>query len=105
MEILLDGRTDPEVTEVGDSTVTLPDGRRYSAYLMTREELSRIMDRHLVTGESLNGSYFCATDLVVVRNRGVTAMIDVVRDIVETEDIGNLLPRIADDGTRENPTM
>lgn len=108
IDILLQGGVDPECMELGDSIVTLPNGAKYSALMITREEIARIMNRHQVTGESLDGSYFCAPDLIVIRNKGVSAMVDVVRDIVhsqETECIAALLPCIGEDGVLEKPIM
>lgn len=104
-DILLEGGVEPEAMELGDSIVTLPDGTRYSAMLVTREEISRIMDRHAVSGESLAGAYFSTPDLVVVRRPGVSAMIEVIRDIVAAGDAPALLPRIRDDGVLEPPPM
>jgi hypothetical protein len=57
---------DPECMEVGDSIITLPDGSRYSAFMVTREEISRIMDREEKSGASLGGSYLCMPDSVPV---------------------------------------
>ncbi|GAA0422187.1 hypothetical protein Acor_81780 [Acrocarpospora corrugata] len=104
VNILLAGGVDPENLETGDSIVTLPGGEKYSALMMTREEISRVMDRQQSSAESLGGSYFCTPDLVVVRSRGVAAMIDIVRDLVESEEISRLLPRISNDGILEIPS-
>ncbi|MGI5274211.1 hypothetical protein ACQEUU_34100 [Nonomuraea sp. CA-218870] len=105
VSILLDGDADPEDLERGDAIVLLPRGDRYSALLLTREEVARVMDRGAESGESLSGSYFCTSDLVIVRLRGVTAMIDVIRDIVASGNISAYLPKIVDDGEIVVPTM
>ncbi|MEU7900305.1 hypothetical protein AB0B45_46665 [Nonomuraea sp. NPDC049152] len=105
VDILLDGDIDCEEMEVGDSIVTMPNGDRYSALLMTREEVSRVMDSHALSGESLGGSYFCTPDLIIIRFRGVTAMINVMRDIIESGEISLILPKISDGGTLDIPSM
>ncbi|MEU4328976.1 hypothetical protein [Nonomuraea dietziae] len=105
IDILRDGDIDCEEMEIGDSIITLPNGDRYSALLVTREEISRTMNRHVLSGESLGGSYYCAPDLIVIRSQGVTAMINVIRDIVESDRISSLLPRISDDGALDVPSM
>ncbi|MGJ6965672.1 hypothetical protein ACSDR0_27575 [Streptosporangium sp. G11] len=55
------------------------------------------MDRHAISGESLGGNYFSTPDLIVIRDKGVTVMVDVIRDIVHSGEIALLLPRIVDD--------
>jgi hypothetical protein len=105
LDILLEGEVDLENLERGDAIITLPSGDRYSALMVTREEVSRVMDRHAKSGEALAGGYFATPDLVVVRRAGVNAMIDVVRDIVHSGGIATLLPRISDEGSLDVPTM
>ncbi|WP_327584148.1 hypothetical protein OHA25_51455 [Nonomuraea sp. NBC_00507] len=105
VDILLDGNVDAGDMEAGDSIITLSTGERYSALLLTTEELSRIMNRHEHSGESLGGRYFCAPDLIVVREKGVMSMVDVIRDIVHSEDVPALLPRIGEDGRPILPEM
>ncbi|MEV8632559.1 hypothetical protein AB0395_12955 [Streptosporangium sp. NPDC051023] len=103
--ILQDGKEDLEQMELGDGIITLSSGVRYSILMVTREEISLIMDRHMVSGESLGGAYLAAPDLVIVRSKGVTNMIDVVRDIVNSGEIALLLPRIGEDGALDIPEM
>ncbi|MER6007437.1 hypothetical protein ABT120_53475 [Nonomuraea angiospora] len=105
VQILLDGDVDASDLEVGDSIITLPTGERYSALLVTADELLRIMNRHARSGESLSGRYFCAPDLVVVKEKGAASMIDVIRDIVLSGDLATLLPRIGEGGRLGLPEM
>lgn len=100
VDILLDGNVDAADLEVGDSIITLPTGERYSALLITRDQISRIMDRHQQSGENLSGRYFGTPDLIVVRDKGVAAMVDVIRDIVTSGDLPTWFPRI-----RENDQL
>lgn len=85
VDILIGGEDDPESVEIGDAIITLPTGDRYRALMMTVEEILRVMDNHAASGESLGGTYFCTPGLIVMRDKGVAAMIDVVRDIVHSE--------------------
>ncbi|MEV5494715.1 hypothetical protein AB0M50_04865 [Nonomuraea fuscirosea] len=94
VDILLDGNVDAAGLEVGDSIITLPTGERYSALLITLNQISRIMDRHRQSGENLSGRYFGTPDLIVVREKGVAAMVDVIRDIVTSGDLPTWCPRI-----------
>ncbi|GGS66272.1 hypothetical protein ACFFV7_03015 [Nonomuraea spiralis] len=105
IDILLDGDSDPSLLEVGDAIITLPSGARYSALMMTYGEVGRLLSRHEKSGESLAGRYWCAPDLIVVRDAGVESMVDVIRDILESEEIAALLPRIRTDGVMIKPDM
>ncbi|MEQ4718142.1 hypothetical protein [Nonomuraea sp. B19D2] len=96
---------DDESMELGDSIITLPNGVRYSACMMTKEEVTRIMEREEMSGESLSGSYLCQPDLVIIKNKGASAMVDVVRDIVKSGDIAKQLPRIGEDDEPDMPVM
>ncbi|MEV4476528.1 hypothetical protein [Nonomuraea sp. NPDC049504] len=62
----------------------MPTGERYSALLITLDQISRIMDRHQQSGENLSGRYFGTPDLIV----------DVIRDIVTSGDLPTWCPRI-----------
>ncbi|SDK63749.1 hypothetical protein SAMN05421874_109158 [Nonomuraea maritima] len=104
VDILGDRDVDVKDLEVGDSIITLSTGERYSALLITMEELVRIMDRHARSGESLSGRYFCAPDLVVMKEKGVISMIDVIRDILQSGDVSTL-PRIGGEGRLVLPEM
>ncbi|MEV4805324.1 hypothetical protein AB0K18_35455 [Nonomuraea sp. NPDC049421] len=94
VDILLDGNVDAGDLEVGDSIITLPTGERYSALLITLDQISRIMDRHRQSGENLSGRYFGTPDLIVVRDKGVAAMVDVIRDIVASGHLPTWCPKI-----------
>ncbi|MEV4891107.1 hypothetical protein AB0K48_17115 [Nonomuraea sp. NPDC055795] len=105
LDILREGEKDPETMEFGDSIISLPDGVRYSACMMTKEEIARIMEREAVSGESLGGRYLSMPDLVVIRTRGASEMVEVVRDIVNSGDIAMHLPRIGDGDELDVPGM
>ncbi|MEU1389084.1 MULTISPECIES: hypothetical protein [unclassified Nonomuraea] len=105
LEILRDGDGDPSRLECCDAIVTLPSGERCSALLLTLEEVGRIMGRHARSGESLGGRYWCALDLVVIREAGVAGMVDVIRDLVDEGDIFTCLPRIGEGEVLVKPEM
>ncbi|MEU1386206.1 MULTISPECIES: hypothetical protein [unclassified Nonomuraea] len=105
IDILRPGEMDIESIELGDSIITLPDGTRFSACMMTREEVARILEREEISGQSLGGSYLCLPDLVIIKNKGASAMVDVVRDIVNSGDIAKRLPRIGEDDELDVPVM
>jgi hypothetical protein len=77
----------PEDTEAADVTISLPDGSRHYATFMTLGAIKQLMDRHRQTGECHSGSYFWASDLIIIREPGIPAVIDAVADLITT---GNL---------------
>ncbi|MFB7617088.1 hypothetical protein [Kitasatospora sp. NPDC056181] len=83
-----------ESVENVDAELILPDGRRWSATFMTLDEISRVMGRWRGTGEALGGRYFHCDDLVIVREAGVQAMVDVFAGILDEGDPDDVLRRL-----------
>ncbi|WP_030022155.1 hypothetical protein [Streptomyces monomycini] len=81
---ILGADDDSDTVENIDAEVVLADGTRWSATFLTLHEISRIMDRWSTTGESLHGAYFQCPDLVITRKGGIDAMVDVLREMIET---------------------
>src|SRR5688572_6949469 len=92
VDILIDAEDSLEGAELGDATVTIADGSKYSALFLTLAEIGRIMARHESSGESLQGGYFRTPDLVVIRRPGVRCMVDLIQDIVRSHEVASLLP-------------
>ncbi|MEV4874317.1 hypothetical protein [Streptomyces syringium] len=70
-----------ETVENIDAHITASDGSKWSATFLTPAEISRILTRWADTGEHLNGHYFQCPDLVIVRDKGVPAMVKALEDI------------------------
>ena len=51
-----------------DVEVLLPDGNAFLATFFTIQNIIAIMHKDALTGESESGSYFWASDMVLVRN-------------------------------------
>lgn len=73
-----------ETVENVDAEVTLPDGTRWSATIMTLLEIERIMMHWADTGENLGGAYFQCPDLVIVRTGGIPGMIKALEAVLES---------------------
>ncbi|EFL17715.1 hypothetical protein [Streptomyces sp. C] len=87
----------PETVENTDAIITAPDGKQWSATLLTLAEIARIMDRWSATGECADGSYLQVRDLVVVREPGVEAMTRALVDIFDEYGMDTrVLPRLDD---------
>lgn len=77
-----------------DVEVILDDGSRWSATFLSLAEIGRIMSRWKTTGECLGGSYFQCSDLVVVGREGLDAMTEVLRGLLESGQLRNVLTRV-----------
>jgi hypothetical protein len=79
-----------EVDDV-DMWVVFDSGERWSGTLHTVDVVQRTMERWRQTGECLGGAYFYVWDGLIVRDRGIPGMIDVVDDLVRTGDYRSVL--------------
>ncbi|NGO75750.1 hypothetical protein G6045_08695 [Streptomyces sp. YC504] len=74
-----------EIDDV-DMWVTFDDGQRWSGTICTLDVVRRAMDRWQQTGECLGGRYFYDWDGLIVRDRGLPGMIEVIDDLVRSGD-------------------
>lgn len=79
-----------------DLEVLDSDGTRWSATVLTLEEISRLMTSYENTGECLNGSFFACPDLLIVRDGTVAGVEQLVRSLVTTGDHRNELRPLHD---------
>jgi hypothetical protein len=91
---ILGAEQDPETVENVDVEVRLADESRWSATFVSLAEIGRIMDRWTTTGEGLRGRYFQCADLVIVREGGVPAMVEVVRGLLDADDLRMVFVRL-----------
>ncbi|MDX3382335.1 hypothetical protein PV682_12815 [Streptomyces niveiscabiei] len=89
---------EPETLDDGDVLITGPDGEQWWAAIFSMSKLQEIMDRWRETGESLNGGYFWAKGLVIVREPGLEGMVLAIEDLYEEYGtLDDTLPRIEPD--------
>ncbi|MCO6009734.1 hypothetical protein NE236_32660 [Actinoallomurus purpureus] len=81
---------DPEALEEADGHIHLPDGTHYAPTFMTLRTVSAIMDRWQTSGECLNGEYFWCSDLIIIRNPGLPAIVEVVRHLIATGEVHSI---------------
>ncbi|MGV9339620.1 hypothetical protein [Streptomyces sp. NPDC003688] len=72
-----------EIDDV-DMWVIFKDGRRWSGTICTLDDVRRTMDRWQQTGECLDGRFFHVWDGLIVRDRGIPAMVEVVDHLVRS---------------------
>ncbi|MFF2124477.1 hypothetical protein ACFVW1_03585 [Streptomyces olivochromogenes] len=66
--------------------VIFNNGQRWSGTIYTLDVVHRLMDRWQRTGECLGGRFFYIRDGLIVRDRGIPGMVDVVDDLVRSGD-------------------
>ncbi|SDK48677.1 hypothetical protein [Streptomyces indicus] len=86
-----------EIDDV-DMWVTFDDGRRWSGTICTLDDVRRTMDRWQQTGECLGGRYFFIWDGLIVRDRGISGMVEVVDDLVRTGHYRSALRELGPEG-------
>lgn len=74
-----------EIDDV-DMWVIFDSGERWSGTMYTLDNVRRTMDRWRQTGECLGGRYFYVWDGLIVRDRGIPGMVDVVDALVRSGD-------------------
>ena len=89
---------DPDADTAGtvanaDVFVDIADGSSWSLTIVTIDEVRRLLAVWRETGEAAHGSYFWASDQVIVPEPGVKAMTAAIRELVrsgEIADVGSL---------------
>lgn len=69
-----------------DVQVEFADGRRYMATFFTVANIQRIMKKDEGTGECLNGTYFWASDMIIVREIRPEIIEAVIQNLIEQEE-------------------
>jgi hypothetical protein len=69
-----------------DATVRMADGQRFGVTFLTIDEVSGILRRHMVTGESAAGSYLRIEDLIVTRRPGISFMVTALNDLIRNNE-------------------
>ncbi|MDY0812669.1 hypothetical protein [Kitasatospora purpeofusca] len=73
------------------------DGSRWSATVFTLAEVERIMQRWSRTGEAQGGRYFACSDGLIVRDRGIENMTQVLAGLLDDGDFTQVLQRLDDE--------
>jgi hypothetical protein len=91
---MLGADDDASAVENLDVEVTLSDGSRWAATLLTLDEIRRLMERWKTTGECLDGSYFQCADLVVIERGGIQMATGLLSRLVDTGQIRDVFVRV-----------
>jgi hypothetical protein len=88
---MLGAEDEADSVENVDVEVSLSDGTRWSATFMTMREIQKIMDRWRSSGENLGGRYFHSGDLVIVREAGISAIVQAMESALASGDPYSIL--------------
>ena len=80
-----------------DVELTMPDGTRWSATVLTLGEVARLVDSYRESGECQSGAYFRVPDLLILNTGTVDALVDVFRELVRTGDYRHELVELGTD--------
>jgi len=78
---------DPATVGNVDVEVILDDGSRWGATLLTIAEIERLMARWRLSGEAQGGAYFQCRDLVVIRDPGTEAIVELIGAMITADEI------------------
>jgi hypothetical protein len=88
----------PEEASNLDLVLTLADGSRWSATVLTLAEIDSIWRRWEITGECFSGRYFNCPDLLLVKEAGIDNICEVLKDILATGGPEGTLVLLEGDG-------
>ncbi|EFL22558.1 conserved hypothetical protein [Streptomyces himastatinicus ATCC 53653] len=79
-----------------DVEVRLPDGSRWSATICTVAHVETLMKRWAASGEALGGRYFWCSDGLIVRDAGISNMVQVLGGLIDNGEFTQVLNRLDD---------
>lgn len=88
------GGEDPDEVENVDAEVRLADGSRWSATIVTLDQVDRLMASWVGTGEYGVGSHFWCSDGLIVREPGVGNMTRVLAWLHDEGELRSVLNRL-----------
>lgn len=71
-----------EINDNSDVIVTLKDKSQFIASFFTYQNISFLVKRYEKSGESLNGKYFFASDMILIKRLNRTEIENVIKDLL-----------------------
>lgn len=84
-----------------DVEVHFDDGRRYGATLFTLQNLHSLLETYKATGECGGGSYFWASQMVIVRSLSPEHISQAIAALIAEGDLDRAFARHAEDTGEE----
>ncbi|WP_217199785.1 hypothetical protein [Streptomyces buecherae] len=94
---MLGTEDDKKTVENVDAELSLPHGTRWSATFMTLQAIEQAMHRWRETGECASDAYFQCSDLVIIPEGGLAAMLHSFQVIIDSGGPEGVLSPLSDD--------
>lgn len=79
-----------------DVYVVLENGSRYTATFFTVQNIVRIMNRYKSSGECLHGTYFWASEMIIIKSLSPINIKIAIDDLLRTEEFETVFLKIED---------
>ncbi|MFJ9417713.1 hypothetical protein ACIRPT_26600 [Streptomyces sp. NPDC101227] len=93
---LLDADEDLDAVNDIDVEVRLRDGSRWSATICTVGRVETLMERWATSGEALGGRYYWCPDGLIIRDAGISNMVEILAGLVDNGEFTQVLNRLDD---------
>lgn len=91
-----DANEDLDAVNDIDVAVRLPDGSRWSASICTVARVRPPMERWATTDGSPGGRYYWCSDGLIVRDAGISSMVEVLTGLIDNGEFSQVLNRLGD---------
>lgn len=78
-----------------DVIFELDDGSKWAATFFTYKNIETLREKNQSTGECLHGTYFCATDMVLISEISVETIKAVLQEMLLSGSIGIYCSKIS----------
>ena len=79
-----------------DVYVTLANGKKYVATFFTLANIATLINRYKKSGECNHGSYFWASDMIIVQNLNPLTLRETISNLLETEEFESAFTEVED---------
>ena len=84
-----------------DVEVRFPNGARFTATFFTVENLKTLFAKNHKTGECSNGTYFWATEMIIVENLKLASLHATIEGLLRDNEFKGAFTRVPDEGCIE----
>lgn len=77
-----------------DIIITLANNQKYHATIFTLENINEIMLKHQASGESSNGIYFGASNMLILKDLSKEVIIESISDLIKEDDLEIIFHKI-----------
>lgn len=85
-----------ELNDNSDVIVTFENGKKYIATFFTYKNIEWLRKKNKKTGECLSGTYFSATNLMLIDRLNREQILKVINDLINEEEFTTTFKKIND---------